>query len=244
MRFGRRAGSEGRVPGPGGLKALYLLVLTALVGLPSEGRAELVYLASQGLLHVLSLGSRGNLIFVFGLVTLLTLLVHSAHALSRRRTSIAPSFRRIHRALAGILLLVASAHWWPFAIFLTPAIACAAASYALSCSPPTQASAANRQSHAPLALASAVIGAVVGLATVWSARQAWMLAHPEGYYTLPVSLFPPAAVALAFVFARGTAALALWQMARLDKGESDSQGLTRGLRAEDTQSAPLLDNDV
>ena len=36
-----------------------------------------------------------------------------------------------------------------------------------------------------------------------------MLAHPFEYYTLPVNVFPPAAVALAYVLARLAAGVAL-----------------------------------
>ena len=57
---------------------------------------------------------------------------------------------------------------------------------------------------APLALAAALAAATCGIGAVWAARQAWML-HARDFYTPFV--FPPAAVALAFVCARGAASL-------------------------------------
>ena len=56
---------------------------------------------------------------------------------------------------------------------------------------------------------AAVAATLAGVVPVWAARQAWMLAHPADYYTLPVQLFPPAAVGLAFVLARAAAATVL-----------------------------------
>jgi len=180
---------------------------------------QLVYLASQGTLDTFrysppTSNRTDSLLFIFGLTTLFGLAALSSHALLRRSPSVAPSFRTVHRAAAGALLLVASAHWWPFAIFLAPAVACAATGRALegfgSGNPDGGAQAiAAAARAAPLALIAAVAATLAGVVPVWAARQAWMLAHPADYYTLPVQLFPPAAVGLAFVLARAAAATVL-----------------------------------
>lgn len=176
---------------------------------------ELIYLASQGMLDLFSLHPKSDddsLTFKFGLALVLILLAHSTHARLRRHVSIAPSFRTIHRTFAVLLLLVASAHWWPFAIFLAPAVACAATGYVVDGSQRPEA----RQRNAPLALAAAIIATLAGIVSVWTLRQAWMLAHPSQYYTLPIHLFPPAALALAFVLARGSAMAVLSATWRTD----------------------------
>ena len=146
-----------------------------------------------------------NLTFVFGLLLLLLLGLLSAHAISRRAPSVAPTFRRIHRPLAASLLLVAAAHWWPFAIFLAPAVAIAATARAVESTKRAEGGVGD----ASLALAVSVAATLVGTVSVWAARAGWMQAHPSEYYTLPVNLFPPAAVGAAFVLARGAAAATL-----------------------------------
>ena len=123
---------------------------------------------------------------------------------ARHHPAVVPWFRKAHRALAFVLLLSATTHWWPFALFLAPAVAVAATGLAVRASTSAD---AGRQG-APIALASALVAAVVlGVAPVWAARQAYMLAHPRDFNTPFV--FPPAAVALAFLMARGAAAAAM-----------------------------------
>lgn len=168
------------------------------------------------------------------------------------------SFRVVHRVAARVLLLVATAHWWPFAFFLVPAVAVAATGRALdvalpvsevrcrdrqSCaesterrenalmedrlnksnrgeySTPNRAEYSecierllleNEKSRTAVALAGATIAATfAGIVPLWALRQAWMLAHPTQYYTLPTMLFPPAAVAVAYGVARLVAAFVL-----------------------------------
>ena len=156
-------------------------------------------------LGLFSFSSNGNLIFVFGLMT----FVVFSPRLFTAAAAVAPSFRQVHRGFAVTLLLIASAHWWPFAIFLAPAIACAAASHALDSSRRRQGDIDRVQEHAPLVLVAAIVGTLTGIAVMWRARQAWMLAHLSAYYTLPSASFPPAAVALGFVLARCAATFAL-----------------------------------
>lgn len=215
---------------PATLKACHVRAAWATLlwgGLHAGG--ELTYLASQGMLDLLWINSSSdsdNITFILGLATLLLVIALSAHALSRHCSSVAPTFRRVHRVLAASLLLVASAHWWPFAIFLAPAIACAAVGRALDSS---LARAETCRRNAPLALAAAIFATLAGIGSVWAGRQAWMLAHPSDYYTLPVHTFPPAAVGLAFVLARASAAAVL-------KMRKDPTGGARRVSRE----APLL----
>ena len=173
---------------------------------------ELAYLASQGMLDILwfhSSSDSDSLTFIFGMATLLLLVALVAHAWTRHYESVARSFRRFHRVFASMLLLVAAAHWWSFAIFLAPSIACAATGFALDGSP-----AANvDQRDGPLALAAATLATLAGIVSIWAARQAWMLAHSSDYYTLHVHMFPPAAVGIAFLLARGAAKAVLLLLA-------------------------------
>lgn len=168
-----------------------------------HGFGELVFLASQGNLGRLSPRSSGNgdnFTFLLGLISFLLMVALAAHVFSRHHLSI--PFRGVHRVLAYAVLLMASAHWWPFALFLAPAIACAATGRALLNT--SQADADGRNSA--LALAAALVATLLGIVLVWALRQSWMLAHPQHYYTWDVYMFPPAAISLAFVFSRLAAA--------------------------------------
>ena len=151
-----------------------------------------------------------NLLFICGIGTLLLFLIHSAVASQRGHPCIAPVFLRFHRVLAAVLLLSASAHWWPFVIFLTPAVACTAVGLAVRALP--HANAGHR--HAPLALVCALAAAVAGICPVWVARQTWMEAHGSDFYT--PFIFPPAALALAFVFARASSGAAVSALSARD----------------------------
>ena len=172
---------------------------------------ELVFLTSQRELDLLSLKPTtdiDNLTFIFGLVLLAVLLIHSSYALLRYHRHVANSFRAIHGVLARVLLLIATAHWWPFVFFLAPATAIAATGRAINTTLKGERPDVIVR-YASLALAAAIAATIVGIVTVWAIRQAWMLAHPFEYYTLPVNVFPPAAVALAYVLARLAAGVAL-----------------------------------
>ena len=200
---------------------------------------ELAYMASQGQLSLIWIHPKkgsDNLTFVFGLCVFLILLALTTHAFSRKLASVAPSFRTLHRAFATVLLLVASAHWWPFAIFLAPAVACAATGFAVGRSGQPDAGKRN----APLALAAAIVSTLGGICSVWAARQAWMLAHPSQYYTLPVHIFPPMALGLAFVLARGTAVAVL--AATADRTVAATPSATSTAR--ESREAPLLNPAV
>ena len=75
-----------------------------------------------------------NLLFWFGAATILLLLVHAALAKLRHHPAVQPHFRTAHRTLAFVLLLSATTHWWPFALFLAPAVAVAATGLAVRAS--------------------------------------------------------------------------------------------------------------
>ena len=206
---------------------------------------ELAFLASRGELDLLGFRPTSdidNLTFIFGLVTFVALIVLAAHARQRHWHRVAGTFRAVHRTLAWALLLCASAHWWPFALFLAPAVAVAATGRAVDVAERRAAPADEDDdaddrgdcSGAPLALAAALSAAVAGIVAAWAARQAWIEAHPRDYYTLSTNAFPPAAVVLAYALARGAAALAL---GRLERAE-------RKPRAAADEASPLLTSRV
>ena len=58
---------------------------------------------------------------MFGVLSLL--LVGAQACLAYLRRSSPATFTRAHRRVAGAILLTASAHWWPFALFFLPATA-------------------------------------------------------------------------------------------------------------------------
>ena len=215
---------------PATLKACHVRIAWSAVfwaGVHALG--EIVYLASQGMLGLFHFelsasGGSDNFIFILGLSAFVVLSVQWIHAFARRHMSVAPSFRSIHRALAASLLLIASAHWWPFAIFLAPAVACAATSYALESSQQTRSASSSVEERvvlttqtASLAFFAAIGATVLGITLLWNARQAWMLKHPSDYYSLMLQIFPPAAVLVAFVLARGAATAVLVATKRWEK---------------------------
>ena len=169
---------------------------------------ELVYLGSQGMLDLVIFSSDteeiDRLTFMFGFALFLILLVLSVHAFSRRLSLVNATFKRIHGFLGRVLLLLASAHWWPLVIFLTPAIACVAASEELAKFCDHHTNIPVRQ--AQLALTTSTLGTVTGVVLVWTVRQNWMLAHPTDYYTLSVHMFPPAGILSGLILARASVA--------------------------------------
>jgi len=168
-----------------------------------HGVGEIIFLESQGNLGRLSPrspGDGGNLTFFFGLMSFSIMIVLATHVISRHRVAI--PFRGVHRVLAYMVLLMASAHWWPFALLLAPAVACAATGCALGSSSYVDAD----DGKSALALIAALVTTLLGIVFVWALRQSWMLAHPYDYYTWGVYMFPPAAVSVAFVFSRLAAA--------------------------------------
>jgi len=174
---------------------------------------ELVYLTSQGMLNVLipttrSSGSSDSLLYIFGFVTFVLLLIQSSHALFRYQPCVKKNFRYFHRIFAASLLLIASAHWWPFAIFLMPAVVCAATSYAIK-EQKRNNNDSNNVHVVALAFIAAIIASVSVLVLIWAARQAYSLAHPKDYYTLPLHMFPVVSVFLAFIIARFSASAVL-----------------------------------
>ena len=177
---------------------------------------ELAYLASQNLLDLIFVfldkgkgnwmdGRSDNLTFIFGFLLFVLLLFHTVYGFFRHRACLAANFRRVHAGSAVVVLLVATAHWWPFVIFLTPAVACAAAAQTVRVS----SSPGVNSQIAALALGTSIIGAVMGIVPVWAVRQIWVLNHPQAYYALLVHMFPVAGVFCGFCLARVLSAGAL-----------------------------------
>ena len=158
---------------------------------------EAIYLISQSDgANYFNVRNGESLLFLFGVVNvlLLCILVPIAYL---RRTMARSSFRSVHRLLAALLLLGGAAHWWPFAIFLCPAIAVAAVGHAAkSCTfTPDDVHAVSR------ALVVAGMGTLVGLSVVWCWREKVM--GRAGADTYSAFFFPPTAVIAAFACARG-----------------------------------------
>ena len=148
------------------------------------------------------------MLYIFGFVTFVLLLIQSSHALFRYQPCVKKNFRYFHRIFAASLLLIASAHWWPFAIFLMPAVVCAATSYAIK-EQKSNNNDSNNVHVVALAFIAAIIASVFVLILIWAARQAYSLAHPKDYYTLPLHMFPVVSVFLAFIIARFSASAVL-----------------------------------
>jgi len=160
-----------------------------------HGTGELVYLASQRRLYVFNAFKSGeNLLYLLGALTLSIFVLHFAIAILRRRMS-KEWFRCLHQIFASLLLLAASAHWWPFVFFLIPVTAMHAAAAAVA-----------HQSHTTvdlqcfaLALAMAVVVGVGVVFAVWALRQTQMQQPHADLYTPFV--YPPLTMLLSFIAA-------------------------------------------
>lgn len=166
---------------------------------------ELIYLSSQNMISLLLYNSStanksDNLLFIFGFTIFLLLVLLSVHAFLRPKKYVTTTFRFIHSLLAKALLLIATAHWWPFAIFMAPAIACAATGSSLKTF--NKVVYEDQSIVAAIALVTASLAALVGIACIWMLRQEWMMSNLTQYYSLPTQLFPPAAVCAGYILAR------------------------------------------
>lgn len=215
------------------LKRLHKRIAWATVGWAAlHISGEVSYLLSQGQFVsnvTLKLPAwEDSLVFVFGVSTAGVLCAHTALALARRHTNVRSTFRRNHRILAAVLLLSATAHWWPFAFFLAPAIACTATGLAVRAAKENAEgrSEAAVQRDAPLALACSLVATVLGITAVWALRQDFMLNWRPGDFQTPF-VFPPAAVAVAYICARAVATTVLW--ARATKHAADVRNLSTPL---------------
>jgi len=177
---------------------------------------EVIYLASQNMLDVFDITAGSSeddrLLYFFGLICLGLLVVLSVLAFSRKSLSVAPRFRVSHRVLAICLLLFASAHWWPFAIFLLPVVACLATAIAVEWGKRVFRGTDQIDGVVYVALAVATTAAIAGLVIVWGLRQRYILANPSEFFQLGGQMFPPASIALAFLLAWcGAAAVVMRQ---------------------------------
>jgi len=143
-----------------------------------HGLGELVYLAIVGRLwSSLALGEEpDNLLFVFGLITLVFGVVHGFVAYFRGRWYFI--FRRVHLPMAMALLFTATIHWWPFAFFLLPAITTHALEFAKK-KFMTKPSARTES----LGLLCASSGSLVALCITWSLRATYMMRADATRYT-------------------------------------------------------------
>ena len=154
---------------------------------------ELIYVfKTSGLQMLFQLsGENGDhLFYLLGLIAALMLLVHTVVAFYRKHPRISEYFKASHRTTASLVLLAATAHWAPFALFLLPSAAAYGAAAATG-----MASRFGRKASTPrasLALVAAILGAVAGLLLVWQTRETVMMSRDVGLL-LPF-IFPPLAL--------------------------------------------------
>lgn len=214
-----------------GISKVDLLVLHRIIGRSTLGWAavhaggELAFLASQSELRVFNLAHGENLLFLSGAATAALALAIAISAAFRKHPSFVRHFRSAHRSLAAILLLLATAHWWPFALLLCPAVAVAAVAAA------ARARGVDASSDAGLAraLATALLAAAVGVAVVWPARQS-VMSRPHADTYSPF-VFPPLALAGSWLAARVAASCVL----------ASSRKQEQAALPGEARQAPLLD---
>lgn len=143
-----------------------------------------------------------HLLYILGLLLLVTLGIHVTLAALRKLPKVRQSFRAAHRLLAGLVLLLAAAHWWPFALFLVPS----AAVHGFEAATALRAELLGPRSMG-IALAAAMVANLAALALVWSFRESYM--SRAGANLLVPFLFPPLALVLGFLASFVAALLSL-----------------------------------
>lgn len=107
--------------------------------------------------------------------------------------------------MAAVLLLSATAHWWPFALFLVPTVAVHATAAALRLckvgADPFRLTCRDVGLHRMVAcaLGMATAAAVIGTGVVWMMRERFMRQSDADLYC--PFLFPPAALAAGYLLA-------------------------------------------
>jgi hypothetical protein len=167
---------------------------------------EIIYLAAtKSLWSSLDLTHNGeNLLYVFGLITLVFGILHAVVAILRRRWY--ALFKALHLPLALFLLVTSTVHWWPFCMFLLPAITAHAFEVAKRVS--SKSKDRKTAQRSPLvestALLLACVGALIALGATWSGRAIYMQRADATRYVPFV--FAGLAITLSFVGAFATAA--------------------------------------
>lgn len=142
------------------------------------------------------------------------MFLHVAVVAMRKKVWFNTYFLRLHRVIAIGLLLAATAHWWPFVFFLLPTVAM----HAVGTGSLVVKSKFDRETTTPrlsFALFAALIGALGGLALVWSLR-AKIMDAPDVGLLVPFA-FPPLALLAEFIAAFAAASSVLLTSRR--KGE-------------------------
>lgn len=177
-----------------------MVAVATLVWGALHASGELIYLISQGsLMPSLNITSNGeNLLYVFGVLTAVVLVVHFGIAQMCRKLK---GFKQFPGLLAAVLLLVAAAHWCPFTFFLIPASGVQATSIALKLAEQAMAAQGSEIQHARTihigkALSCATLAATGAVSFVWWIRQSYMMSNNAGMH-FPF-LFPPAAILAGF----------------------------------------------
>ena len=214
-----------------------------------HGGGEIIYLATSFAGPAESTGHRRsklvkdleiwedgeNILYLLGIICFLLMMAQGFAGYVRKR--LAPdSFRLWHRRLAGTLLVMAAAHWWPFALFLIPVMAFHGANLALlnhvsrlgnsanNDSSPRQAQQSSLQSccdvqqnsvssidtcFLALTLTVSLVSSLMGFMVVWTVRQFYMITPGANLY-IPF-LFPPASVMVSFIAAYASVRVLLWK---------------------------------
>ncbi|CAD7962195.1 unnamed protein product [Amoebophrya sp. A120] len=177
-----------------------------------HGGGELVWFVYRRELWLIFDFSEGeNLLYLTGLLSFLLLAaIGGLAAVRNKHPRFRTVFKKWHKTLALLFLITATAHWWPFAIFLVPTVALggvAGRSWATySCSHPEEVNVDLRVHMVNMigkAIAVSLFGALVGLASVWQIREFVM--GRKGADTFSPFLFPP----LALVCGGGVSVLGL-----------------------------------
>lgn len=183
-------------------------------------------------------------------------------------------FRKVHHAIAASLLLIAAAHWWPFALFFVPTTAIHGISLAdnayhvwkaqrSTATPPhPQLSPTPLErlttGQAAVWLGVSLVASLAGLTLVWMARDAYM-SQPTANLSIPF-VFPPlsvvASVSASFLVAIGlmVGSESLAHPPALDDDPSSREALADDLQeqqqeeeetiADATARTPLLGQNV
>jgi hypothetical protein len=171
----------------------------------AHGTGQIVYLLGVsgtefGFPAVLDISNNGgHLIYLFGLATLCIVIIHLIIVSIRHTSFMTGRFHLLHRIGAVCLLLCATAHWWPFAFFLIPAVAVHATGFAAKLRGVKMPVALADAKRCSLALAVATASEILGTAVVWLVRQA-VMSRPQADLYTPY-IFPPLALFAGFLFA-------------------------------------------
>jgi len=164
-----------------------------------HGGGQIIWFISQNIfLETFDLRQGENLIYVTGAMNLILILILAILSWNRHSPTIQPIFLKLHKPIAILLMTCASAHWWPFALFLLPTVAIYAAVSFYN---------ANKNEFISAkaytkAYSISIFGSLVGLSIIWFIRNIFMGRHNADLFA--AFIFPPLALLSSFIFSRIT----------------------------------------